>query len=201
MKKRNLVIVAFLLVAAMTLGVGYAALSANLTIYGNAAFHVDAAEDAILEDVFFTAAEVESGTGGSHREHDGQPVVDNPDLNGDLDDEKSAQVTFDVKTLAGIGESVTFIYTIENASSAGVAADLALENTSVNRAHYGVKVQWEDGQTGPKVIQAGTTQKVHVTVTLNNISNTGAVAGQVTEQFTIGILVTMPSTSSGAGTP
>ena len=194
MKKRNLVIVAFMLVAAMTIGVGYAALSATLTITGDASFHVQNVTDAITEDVYFSNAEVMDGTGGTHTMHNETLVTDIAAVDGTYGNPGNNAVKFTVKTLEQVGQSVTFVYTITNANDANVSADLTLETTSINRSHYGVNIEWEDGSTTPKVIAGnGGTQVVHVTVTLNNISNTGAVDGEVSESFTIGINVSMPS--------
>ena len=56
MKNRKSVIVAFLLVAVMLLGVGYAALTDVLDITGTADVNQSAAEESFNEDIFFSAA-------------------------------------------------------------------------------------------------------------------------------------------------
>jgi hypothetical protein len=56
MKNRKFVVVAFLLVAVLLLGVGYAALSDTLDITGSADVNQSAAEEAFNEDVYFSAA-------------------------------------------------------------------------------------------------------------------------------------------------
>ena len=56
MKNRKSIVVAFLLVAVMLLGVGYAALTDILDITGSADINQSAAEEAFNEDVYFTGA-------------------------------------------------------------------------------------------------------------------------------------------------
>ncbi|MBO5270056.1 MAG: hypothetical protein J6B77_04670, partial [Clostridia bacterium] len=56
MKNRKTVVVAFLLLAVMLLGVGYAALTDVLDITGSADVNQSAAEEAFNEDIFFSAA-------------------------------------------------------------------------------------------------------------------------------------------------
>ena len=63
MKNRRTVIVAFMLIAVMVLGVGYAALSDTLTIIGNAHIDLSAAEAGFDEKVYFSAAEATSSNG------------------------------------------------------------------------------------------------------------------------------------------
>ena len=63
MKNRKTIVVAFLLVAAMLLGVGYAALTDTLTIIGNAHIDVDTANKTFDEKVYFSDAEATSSTG------------------------------------------------------------------------------------------------------------------------------------------
>ena len=63
MKNRKFVVVAFLLVAVMLLGVGYAALTDTLIIIGNAHIDLDTANKTFDEKVYFSAAEATSTTG------------------------------------------------------------------------------------------------------------------------------------------
>ena len=63
MKNRRTVVVAFLLVAVMLLGIGYAALTDTLTIIGNAHVDLDTANKTFDERIYFSAAEATSSTG------------------------------------------------------------------------------------------------------------------------------------------
>lgn len=210
MKKRNLVIVAFMLVAAMTIGVGYAALTATLTITGKAHLHVEAATEQILEDVFFVAATKVTGTGGSHTSDDSGEVSDVADNSAELPEiynepnfnpdtmKKAATITFDVNTLAQIGESVTFKYTILNNSHDTVTADLTLPTqTSQQLNAFKVDVQWaDDSSEKTKTIASNDTAEVKVIVTLINLPNTAGTSGKVTESFTFGINATVPGSTT-----
>ena len=114
MKKRNLVIVVFMLIAAMTLGVGYAALTATLTVTGDAQYDKNASDNAFEEDLIFTNAE-QVGFGSAYTV-------------GTLEDSCSASAqtaTFSVKTLATTSDAAVFEYTITNNNN--VAANLSVE--------------------------------------------------------------------------
>ena len=136
MKKRNLVIVAFMLVAAMTIGVGYAALSVQLTVNGTARVSGEDAADEFKEDVYFSNAQKVDNTGGSYKEDatTGEAIEDTITIS---DDKRS--VTFAVKTLMGVNESVEYTFTVKNDSTmaATVTPTINIENTS---GAYEVKV-------------------------------------------------------------
>ena len=61
MKNRKTVVVAFLLVAAMLLGVGYAALTDTLNIQGDFEVSQNNAENAFDDDVYFSAVSTGEG--------------------------------------------------------------------------------------------------------------------------------------------
>lgn len=79
MKKRRTTIIALLLVAALALGIGYAALADDLKVTGNAGITVQQADEAFEADVFFqkavmsadkgtaTIGELEAGTGDNDK--------------------------------------------------------------------------------------------------------------------------------------
>ena len=56
MKNRKIVIVAFLLIATLLLGIGYAALTDTLDITGSADVNVSDLEKEYEEDIYFSAA-------------------------------------------------------------------------------------------------------------------------------------------------
>ncbi len=62
MRNRKFALVVFFLIAALTLGIGYAALTDTLTIIGNAHIDMDAAAGQFEEKVYFAAAEATSST-------------------------------------------------------------------------------------------------------------------------------------------
>ena len=65
MKKRNTTIFAFLLLAAVGMGVGYAALTDNLTLNGTVGANKTVADTQWDEDIYFSAASIKSQTDGS----------------------------------------------------------------------------------------------------------------------------------------
>ena len=128
MKNRKLVIVAFLLVAMMLLGVGYAALSDTLDITGSADVNQSAAEEAFNEDVFFSAAVAnEAGNTAS--------------INADNNDKAS----FTANTLKGKGDKVTFTFTIKNDGDVDATVTPKLNATlgNTNPEYFAISSDWD----------------------------------------------------------
>ena len=127
MKNRRNVVIAFMIVAVMLLGIGYAALSDTLDITGSADVNQSAAEEAFNEDIFFSAA-VANETGNT------------ASVNADNNDKAS----FTANTLKGKGDKVTFTFTITN--DGDVAADVTpklnatLGNT--NTEYFSITSDW-----------------------------------------------------------
>lgn len=181
MKKRNLVIVAFMLVAAMTIGVGYAALSANLMITGTAILDLAVAEDQITENVYISAGTAQCD--GTHLfDKEGNEITNYSYADKSLKDfsgEKLVNVSFAVNTLAQIGQQVTFTYTITNDSSEGVEATVLLDgNLSQAGNCFGAKIAWSatqpDGTTvdqinNTAIIPSNSTAAVTIVVTLEDL--------------------------------
>ena len=104
MKNRRLIIVAFLVVAMLVTGVGYAALTGHLTVKGTATFNLDLAEDAFVQNLVFSDPTVtHSGSAA------GSQLIDVAEIG---DSEQIA--TFKVKTLAAQNEYCVFEYTLTN---------------------------------------------------------------------------------------
>ena len=148
MKNRKSVIVAFLLVAVMLLGVGYAALTDVLDITGTADVNQSAAEESFNEDIYFSAAAAnETGNTAS--------------VNADNNDKAS----FTANTLKGKGDKATFTFTITN--NGDVNADItpklnaSLGNTQPD--YFTVTSDW-DGAT--KTLDAGAEITYTITVEL-----------------------------------
>lgn len=148
MKNRRNVVVAFLLIAVMLLGVGYAALTDVLDITGSADVNQSAAEEAFNEDVYFTAA-VANQTGNT------------ASVNADNKDKAS----FTANTLKGKDDVVTFTFTIVNEGD--VAADVTptLNATAGNTKpeYFEITSDW-DGAT--KTLASGGSLTYTVTVKL-----------------------------------
>lgn len=103
MKNKKLAIVVFMLVAVLTLGIGYAALTDTLTIIGNAHIDLDTANATFDSRVAFTASEATStsGTGSV----------------ADVASHTADDATFTVNSLATVGQQAVFTFTITNESN------------------------------------------------------------------------------------
>lgn len=147
MKNRKSVIVAFLLVAAMLLGVGYAALSDDL--YVNGTLNLDAAqlEDTFDKEVYFTD-EGMSTTGNSG-------VADSISIGADANGDANDKVTFVVNSLKAVNEVATFTFKIQNDNDFIVTATPA---TSFANAYFTV--------AGPATVDVPANGSVDVTVTV-----------------------------------
>lgn len=148
MKNRKIVIVAFLLVAMMLLGVGYAALTDVLDITGSADINQSAAEEAFNEDVHFSAAVANQ---------DGNTAS----VNGDNNDKAS----FTANTLKGEGDIVTFTFTIVNDGDLDATVTPTLNATTGNTKpdYFSITSDW-NGEA--KTLEAGGSLTYTVTVEL-----------------------------------
>ena len=148
MKNRRNVVVAFLLIAVMLLGVGYAALTDVLDITGSADVNQSAAEEAFNEDVYFTAA-VANQTGNT------------ASVNADNKDKAS----FTANTLKGKDDVVTFTFTIVNEGdvAAEVTPTLNAATGNTKPEYFEITSDW-DGAT--KTLEAGGSLTYTVTVKL-----------------------------------
>lgn len=150
MKKRRSTIIALLLVAALALGIGYAALTDDLFITGSAGITKDHAEDAFGADVYFTRAVI-SGEKGTAT------------IGADEHSEANDQITVTVAAgaLKGAGDSV--LTTVEITNAGDLAASVKLNSGLTSNAEYfEVTTNWG---TADKVIAAGgkTTFEVYLT--------------------------------------
>ena len=145
MKNRKFVVAAFLLVAVMLLGVGYAALTDVLDITGSADVNQSAAEEAFNEDIYFTAAVAnEAGNTAS--------------INSDNNDKAS----FTANTLKGKGDKATFTYTIINNGDVDAVVTPSI-SSNTNETYFMVYSDW-NGQ--PQDLDAGDTVTYTVTIEL-----------------------------------
>ena len=169
MKNRKIVVVAFLLIAVLLLGVGYAALTDTLTIIGNAHIDVDTANKTFDEKVYFSASEATSSTGSGS-------TADTASFTAD-------DATYTANKLAIKGEKSVFTFTITNDSN--VDAVISVNTTKLsgdvnpsnsNTQKFTVEYSYPDGMT---IAKNGGTITVVVTVTLKDVvtSATSATFG------------------------
>ena len=143
MKNRKTVIIAFLLVAALLLGIGYAAYSTKLFINGTA--EVESEAIAFTNEVVFTNAKTDNASYGT--------VAFTP-----------STATFDVFGMTQKDQRVHLTYTITNNSDSDVVVKLTTKPTTTATNSKFVVTQ---DVNSDKMIVAGGTLDVVITVVLN----------------------------------
>ena len=132
MKNRQVVVIAFLFIAAMMLGIGYAALTDTLDITGSADVNVSELEKEFEDDIYFSAAVPNKG------------APDTASVNADNNDKAS----FSAKSLVKKGDTASFTFTIENKSAHTVSVTPKLNATlgNTNSEYFSIVSDW-DGAT------------------------------------------------------
>ena len=144
MKAKRLIVVAFLLVAVVVLGVGFAAVSTTLDINGKADVNPDAAFKA---DIYFDSATANDS---------GNTATVNPN-----DDNKAS---FTANNLSGQGDSASFTYVIKNdgdldATISVTACAVSVGDTTI----FDITTDWG---TATKPLAANGEATITVTVSL-----------------------------------
>ena len=137
-----------MLVAALTLGIGYAAVTDVLDIQGTAEISTGAIEEAFNQDVYFSAAVANEPSSGS-----------TTSINTDNNDKAS----FTAKGFTQVGDVISFTYTIKNDSehyAANVTPKL-LQNS--NEEYFQVTSDWESQM---QTIAAGAEKTITIYVEL-----------------------------------
>ena len=154
MKARRLAIIAFALVAVLTIGVGYAALNDALSVSGLGSISKTAADSQFDGEVYFVDT----------------PVVEKCTAElaaGEKPD--SATVTIE-DTLAIVGDYATATFTVKNESTVPVTI---VTNTSSDSEHFRVTAEYPDGNSIAANGQITVTVKVVLKATVGDagISN------------------------------
>ena len=159
MKNRRLVIGAFLMVAVLSLGVGFAALSDTLSVGGTAAYSPEAAADEFNADVYFVSPAVDTGASTCEKADSIQVAVG--DDGADANDKLTITVGEDAFTSAG--QVAVINVTVQNNSTdaVSVSLDTNAENTTDIQGVFTIAV------TGVDAIEAGGEDVVTITITLN----------------------------------
>ena len=158
-------LIAFMVLAVMLLGIGYAALSDTLDITGSADVNQSAAEEAFNEDIYFSAAVAnEEGNTAS--------------INSDNNDKAS----FTAKTLKGKGDKVTFTFTIKNDGDVAATVTPKLNATlgNTNPEYFSLTSDWGGAA---KTLDAGGELTYTVTIELLK-TPTETVAGSFLVELT-----------------
>ena len=159
MKKRRLAIVAFLLIAVMAIGIGFAELTDVLTISGSANVDADDTAETFDSDVYFSKAVASAERCNA--------VVD------PADNDKATMTVVD-RVLKEVGDEVIATFTVKSESDLPVYVTPSISNS--NSEYFDVYTTWTNTQT----IAPNSTSDIVVTVKLAKT----AVADQATT-FTI----------------
>lgn len=174
MKNRKRIVVAFMLVAVLLLGVGYAAVTNVLDIQGSVSVSATDAEKEFNEDVYFSGV-LKGGTLVQNiTAEDGLGYTAN--INTNNNDKAQFTVTGITKT----GDSETITYRIQNDSEHD--ADVTLKSkTNTNEDKFGFDYYFGDTDTKTATITAGGYVDVTVVVSLDNQITSAASASFVIE--------------------
>ena len=162
MKKRRSLVISFLLVAALTLGIGYAALTDVLDIQGTAEINSNTAQETFNQDVYFS--DVQPGTGVT------------ASINADNND----KATFTATGFADAGDTLQVTYTIKNDSTsyaANVTPQL-LQNS--NAEYFELTSDWDSTM---KTIPANGEETITIKIKLLKLPTTAE--GLTTASFNI----------------
>ncbi len=147
MKKRRTLIVSLLLVAALALGIGYAALTDILDIQGTAEVHQDAAEEVFNIDVYFAADGI---------------TVDEGKATASVNPDNNDKASFTITGLADKDSTVSVTYTINNDSELdAVVTPKLLQNS--NDEYFDISSDWN---STAQTITAKSSKTITVTVKL-----------------------------------
>lgn len=159
MKNRRLVIGAFLMVAVLSLGVGFAALSDTLSVGGTAAYSPEAAADEFNADVYFVSPAVDTGASTCEKTDSIQVAVEAD--GADANDKLTITVGEDAFTSAGQVAVIKVTVQNDSTDAVSVSLDADAENTTNIEGVFTIAV------TGVDTIEAGGEGVVTITITLN----------------------------------
>ena len=181
MKKRRTTIIALLLVAALALGIGYAAYTVNMKIGGAATVGAPAP----LVKFSAVSGQVTQGTVSSSNNY-GTAQVGGQTIDLNLEDFKNAN------------DSVTVTYTVHNGHDFDVklsTIEYNLTNTDTNYpSHFSIVIGNETGLDSERILGAGEDATFDVTVTL---VKTFATDASVIQNFEVSFNATGVTPTSG----
>lgn len=129
MKNRKRIVVAFLLVAVMLLGIGYALVTNTLDITGSGTVNQSAAEEAFNQDVFFSGVVVDGSL-----DADGVNTEDALTYTANINTNNNDKAQFTVNGLKGNGDTVSIVFRVENAGD--LDADLYVKSATNSNPSY-----------------------------------------------------------------
>ena len=176
--KKTLQIVLVLLIAVLTLGIGYAAISSvNLIINGNATTSVNQNNFKVH---FIQAQDITGSTGASGTSN--------------IDSQDDTKAMFDVTGLTKIGDYAEAVYTVRNDSN-GIGAEITLNLNSSNTEYFKVTETILDNK-----LQAGEETTAKVKVEMIKTPITDSVSTNVTASLKASPLENDSATGSSGAT-
>ena len=132
MKNRKTIIVAFMLVACMIVGVGYALVVNTMDIGGTASVSREEAEKAFNQDIYFSGVVV-----GGVLKSEGVVAGDNKGYTANINTNNNDKAQFTVTGLSSQDDSVEIIFRVENKGD--LNADLiVVSHTNSNPTYFNV---------------------------------------------------------------
>jgi len=159
MKKRKLAVVSFLAAAALTCGIGYAAVSDTLDIQGTATVNQSELDKSFADKVYFSAVE---------------PTTDATKWTASINQDNNNKASFSIYGLVHKDETQSITYTIKNDSVHNATVSLTVPEGEAhnpqnnNPTYFEVSHDLGDGKT----LEAGGTLEVTVTVKLTKDTTT-----------------------------
>ncbi len=157
MKNRKIVVVAFMLVAVLTLGVGYAALTDTLSLTGYANVGIEGATADFDSKIYFSSAEATSSTGTSATADTASVSTTDADV-----------ASFSINKLALSGQYSIFTFTVKNESEFDATIAVTQQATA-NTGYFTTVVEFPNGTT---VAAGGTLSFTVKTTLIENVTET-----------------------------
>ena len=151
MKNRKTIITAFMLIACLLVGVGFAEVVNTLDIGGSAEVSIEEAEKAFNQDIYFSGVVVD-GT----LKADGVTAADALAYTANINSNNNDKAQFTVTGLTGAGSTTSIVFRIEN--DGDLDADLIMKSSTNSNAAYFL-VEYFIG--GTKIDTTDTTNKFY----------------------------------------
>jgi hypothetical protein len=140
MKNRRITIVAFLLIAALTLGFGYAAVTNVLDIQGSASVSATAAEEEFNEDVYFAGVVVDGTL------KDAVATGDALGYTANINTNNNDKAQFTVTGLKQTGDKATITFRVQNDSLYDATVTVKTD-TNTNKTNFSFTNDIGEGKT------------------------------------------------------
>lgn len=194
MKNRRNVVVSFLLIAVLLLSVGYAALTDNLTLTGEATLNSTESQKEWEKDIYFSKAELGTSNGTSGTADTCTVGTANNDT-----------ASFEVFSLAKEKEVATFWFEISNLGEVGYDATITIDEgfpTNTNEGFFKVTYEYltaKEGGTASMTVPKGdgtTPGHLYIKVTVELLKNPTSTT---TAAFTLTLTASSPEITGSTG--